>query len=161
MRHLKSGRKFSRTTDHRKWLMRNLATSLLESGRITTTEAKAKELRRHVDRLITAAKPDDLAQRMRPGVGPPCPVYGDPLPGQLLQRPFQLTFDGAPRGLLLPARKAGAVVLQHDLDIHFSNPGDERRLFVRSEEHTSELQSRQYLVCRLLLQLVSLQISGR
>ena len=63
MRHGKSGRKFSRTTDHRKWLMRNLVTSLLESGRITTTEAKAKELRRHVERLITAAKPDDLAAR--------------------------------------------------------------------------------------------------
>ncbi len=71
MRHLKSGRKFSRTTDHRKWLMRNLVTSLLESGRITTTEAKAKELRRHVDRLITAAKPDDLAASSSPTS---CPV---------------------------------------------------------------------------------------
>jgi len=70
MRHLKSGRKFSRTTDHRKWLMRNLVTSLLESGRITTTEAKAKELRRHVDRLITAAKPDDLAARRHANILP-------------------------------------------------------------------------------------------
>jgi large subunit ribosomal protein L17 len=63
MRHGKSGRKFSRDTDHRKWLMRNLVTSLIESGRITTTEAKAKELRRHIDRLITAAKADDLSAR--------------------------------------------------------------------------------------------------
>jgi len=63
MRHAKSGRKFSRDTDHRKWLMRNLVTSLIESGRITTTEAKAKELRRHIDRLITAAKADDLSAR--------------------------------------------------------------------------------------------------
>ncbi|HVC99602.1 MAG TPA: 50S ribosomal protein L17 [Candidatus Dormibacteraeota bacterium] len=63
MRHGKSGRKFSRDTDHRKWLMRNLVTSLIDAGRITTTEAKAKELRRHVDRLITAAKGDDLAAR--------------------------------------------------------------------------------------------------
>ena len=63
MRHGKSGRKFSRSTDHRKWLMRNLVTSLLESGRISTTEAKAKELRRHVERLITAAKADDLNAR--------------------------------------------------------------------------------------------------
>ena len=61
MRHNKSGRAFSRDTDHRKWLMRNLITSLLESGRITTTEPKAKELRRYVDRLITAAKPNDVA----------------------------------------------------------------------------------------------------
>jgi large subunit ribosomal protein L17 len=63
MRHSKSGRKFNRDTDHRKWLMRNLVTSLLESGRISTTEAKAKELRRHVERLITAAKADDLNAR--------------------------------------------------------------------------------------------------
>ncbi len=63
MRHQKSGRKFNRDTDHRKALMRNLCTSLLETGRLTTTEARAKELRRWVDRLITAAKADDLAAR--------------------------------------------------------------------------------------------------
>ena len=45
--------------------MRNLCTSLLEHGRITTTEAKAKELRRWVERLITEAKADDLAARRR------------------------------------------------------------------------------------------------
>jgi large subunit ribosomal protein L17 len=65
MRHQKSGRKFSRDTDHRKALMRNLCTALLERGRITTTEAKAKELRRWVERLITEAKADDLAARRR------------------------------------------------------------------------------------------------
>jgi large subunit ribosomal protein L17 len=65
MRHQKSGRKFSRDTDHRKALMRNLCTALLERGRITTTEAKAKELRRWVERLITQAKADDLAARRR------------------------------------------------------------------------------------------------
>ena len=43
--------------------MRNLCTSLLESGRITTTEARAKELRRWVDRLITTAKAQDIAAR--------------------------------------------------------------------------------------------------
>ena len=43
MRHQKSGRHFNRDTDARKALMRNLCTSLLESGRITTTEARAKE----------------------------------------------------------------------------------------------------------------------
>ena len=65
MRHQKSGRRFNRDTDARKALMRNLCTSLLEHGRITTTEAKAKELRRWVDRLITEAKGDDLAARRR------------------------------------------------------------------------------------------------
>jgi large subunit ribosomal protein L17 len=65
MRHLKSGRHFNRDHNARKALMRNLCTSLLEHGRITTTEAKAKELRRWVDRLITEAKADDVAARRR------------------------------------------------------------------------------------------------
>jgi len=65
MRHQKSGRRFNRDTDARKALMRNLCTSLLESGRITTTEARAKELRRWVERLITTAKAQDIATRRR------------------------------------------------------------------------------------------------
>jgi len=65
MRHQKSGRHFNRDTDSRKALMRNLCTSLLESGRITTTEAKAKELRRWVERLITTAKDQDVNARRR------------------------------------------------------------------------------------------------
>ena len=63
MRHQKSGRHFNRDTDARKALMRNLCSSLLQHGRIETTEAKAKELRRWVDRLITTAKANDLAAR--------------------------------------------------------------------------------------------------
>jgi len=65
MRHHKSGRHLNRDTNARKALMRNLCTSLLEHGQITTTEAKAKELRRWVERLITEAKADDLAARRR------------------------------------------------------------------------------------------------
>src|SRR5437879_12200801 len=65
MRHQKSGRHFNRDTDARKALMRNLCTSLLESGRITTTEARAKELRRWVERLITTAKDQDVNARRR------------------------------------------------------------------------------------------------
>lgn len=65
MRHQKSGRRLNRDTNARKALMRNLCTSLLDAGRITTTEAKAKELRRWVDRIITTAKDDDLAARRR------------------------------------------------------------------------------------------------
>ena len=65
MRHQKSGRRFNRDTNSRKALMRNLCTSLLETGRITTTEPKAKELRRWVERLITTAKDDDLNARRR------------------------------------------------------------------------------------------------
>ena len=63
MRHQKSGRRFNRDTNSRKALMRNLCSNLLEHGRITTTEARAKELRRWVERLITTAKAGDLAAR--------------------------------------------------------------------------------------------------
>jgi large subunit ribosomal protein L17 len=63
MRHGRSGRKFSRDTDHREALMRNLITSLVRHGRIETTEAKAKELRRWAERVITAAKADDVNAR--------------------------------------------------------------------------------------------------
>jgi large subunit ribosomal protein L17 len=65
VRHRKAGRHFNRDTNARRALLRNLSTSLLEHGRITTTEAKAKELKRHVERLITIAKADDLAARRR------------------------------------------------------------------------------------------------
>src|SRR5437879_8564897 len=65
MRRQKSRRRFNRDTDSRKALMRKLCTSLLESGRITTTEAKAKELRRWVERLITTAKDQDVNARRK------------------------------------------------------------------------------------------------
>jgi large subunit ribosomal protein L17 len=53
MRHRKSGRKLGRNASHRKALFNNLVTSLLEHGRIETTEAKAKELRGFADSTIT------------------------------------------------------------------------------------------------------------
>ena len=65
MRHSKSGRKLSRTPSHRKALMRNLAKALITHGRITTTEMKAKELRRVVEPLVTLAKADTLAARRK------------------------------------------------------------------------------------------------
>jgi large subunit ribosomal protein L17 len=63
MRHQKAGRKFARSTAHRKAMSRNLVTSLLDHGRIQTTEAKGKELRRWVEKLITTAKTDNVAAR--------------------------------------------------------------------------------------------------
>ena len=56
MRHRKSGRRLGRNSSHRKAMFRNMATSLLEHGRIQTTDSKAKELRRVVERLITLSK---------------------------------------------------------------------------------------------------------
>jgi large subunit ribosomal protein L17 len=63
MRHLKQGRKLGRTTAHRKALLRNLVTALLEHERIITTEPKAKELRRVADRLVTLGKRRSLHAR--------------------------------------------------------------------------------------------------
>ncbi len=56
MRHLKSGRKLGRNPSHRKAMYRNMVTSLMEHGRIQTTEAKAKELRRIADRVINLGR---------------------------------------------------------------------------------------------------------
>ena len=53
MRHEKSGRRFGRTSAHRRAMFRNMVTSLIEHERITTTEAKAKELRRHAEKTIS------------------------------------------------------------------------------------------------------------
>ena len=56
-------RKLGRTADHRKAMLRNMATSLILNGKIETTEMKAKELRSVVDELITLAKRGDLHAR--------------------------------------------------------------------------------------------------
>jgi large subunit ribosomal protein L17 len=63
MRHLKSGRKLNRTASHRWALMRNLITCLLRDERIQTTDPKAKEVRRWVDRVITLGKQGSLHAR--------------------------------------------------------------------------------------------------
>ncbi|MCB9072178.1 MAG: 50S ribosomal protein L17 [Bdellovibrionaceae bacterium] len=63
MRHRRKTKYFSRKTNPRKALLRGLVTSLVEHGRIKTTLAKAKELRRHVERAITLGKKDSLHAR--------------------------------------------------------------------------------------------------
>src|ERR1041385_686207 len=55
MRHQVSGRKYGRNTPHRRAMFRNLAANLVLHERIETTDAKAKELRRIAERLITKA----------------------------------------------------------------------------------------------------------
>jgi len=56
MRHRKSGRKLGRNASHRDAMFRNLVTSLLDLEKVQTTDAKAKELRRIAERLITLGK---------------------------------------------------------------------------------------------------------
>ena len=63
MRHAKRSFKLGRDSGHRRSLIANLLKALIFSGRIETTVAKAKELRRHADKMITLAKKDSLHAR--------------------------------------------------------------------------------------------------
>lgn len=65
MRHNMMGRRLSRSTKHRKALLRNLATELFRHNRIKTTEAKAKSVQPMAEKLITLAKRGDLHARRR------------------------------------------------------------------------------------------------
>jgi large subunit ribosomal protein L17 len=63
MRHRVGGRKLSRTSAHRTALFRNMAAALIKHEQITTTVAKAKELRPYTEKLITLAKKGGLSNR--------------------------------------------------------------------------------------------------
>lgn len=63
MRHRKSGRHLNRTSSHREAMFKNMCISLVEHEVIKTTLPKAKELRRHIEPLITLAKQDTVANR--------------------------------------------------------------------------------------------------
>lgn len=63
MHHRKSGRKLNRNSSHRKAMFQNMAVSMFKHELIKTTLAKAKELRRVVEPLITLAKTDSVANR--------------------------------------------------------------------------------------------------
>lgn len=65
MRHGLAHRKLNRTSEHRKAMFANMASSLIEHEQIVTTLPKAKELRPIVEKLITLAKKGDLAARRR------------------------------------------------------------------------------------------------
>ncbi len=63
MRHRKEGKKFHRKTGQRRAFLRNLANNLIRTGKIETTEIRAKALRPAVERLVTIAKKQTLAGR--------------------------------------------------------------------------------------------------
>ena len=63
MRHKSGGRKLQRTSAHRTALFRNMSAALIKHEQITTTVAKAKELRPYVEKLVTLAKRGGLANR--------------------------------------------------------------------------------------------------
>ncbi len=63
MRHKSGGRKLQRTSAHRIAMFRNMSASLIKHEQITTTVAKAKELRPYVEKLVTLAKKGGLSNR--------------------------------------------------------------------------------------------------
>ncbi len=63
MRHRKSGKRLGRNTSHRRAMMRNMVTSFFNSEKLTTTDVRAKELRKLVEKLITLARHGDLHSR--------------------------------------------------------------------------------------------------
>ena len=63
MRHRKAGVKLNMTSSHKHAMFRNMVTSLFKHDRIRTTDAKAKELRRWADHMVTLAKRGDLHAR--------------------------------------------------------------------------------------------------
>lgn len=63
MRHKLGGRKLQRTSSHRRALLRNMSAALIKHEQITTTTAKARELRPYVEKLITLAKHGGLSNR--------------------------------------------------------------------------------------------------
>ena len=63
MRHRVGGRKLQRTASHRTALFRNMSAALIKHEQITTTVAKAKELRPYVEKLVTLAKKGGLSNR--------------------------------------------------------------------------------------------------
>lgn len=65
MRHRKNTIKLNRTSSHRRCLFANMLKSLIEHGRIETTVAKGKILKRYADKMVTLAKTNTLASRRR------------------------------------------------------------------------------------------------
>jgi large subunit ribosomal protein L17 len=63
VRHRRKGRRFGVQPDHRRLMLANLACSVLDHGRIKTTEARAKEVKPIVEKMITMGKAGDLGSR--------------------------------------------------------------------------------------------------
>ena len=69
MRHRVGGRKLQRTSSHRAALFRNMAAALIKHEQITTTVAKAKELRPYVEKLVTSPSAADCRTAVSPSRG--------------------------------------------------------------------------------------------
>lgn len=67
MRDARRGRKFGRETDQRRALLSGLASSLIINGKIKTTEARAKEVRKYLEPIITKARTQTMTARRQAG----------------------------------------------------------------------------------------------
>jgi large subunit ribosomal protein L17 len=109
MRHHSVTRKFGREKKQRAALLMSLATSLIEREAITTTEAKAKELRPFVEKLVTRAKPGTIAARRvlvsRVGIAPAKKLV------ETLAPKYKERAGGYTRITKLPARKSDGAPL--------------------------------------------------
>ena len=122
MRHRKDNRKLGRPTDQRLALLRELVASLLTYGRIRTTEAKAKEARRFLERLITIALKETVAARRQ---ARRLLAVGSPVNAELVWMLFEIapavsSRPGAGGGYTRvtrvgPRRGDGAMVVQLEL----------------------------------------------
>ena len=103
MPHQTHQRKFGRTTDQRKAMLRNLTLSVLRYERVKTTEAKAKEVRRFVDGMIDLGKDGSLEARRRATAWLPEPVIVEKVFDDLAKR-FTDRTSGYVRTTRLPRR---------------------------------------------------------
>lgn len=108
MRHHNQNRTFGRPRNQRTALLRGLALSLFEHERITTTEAKAKELRPYVEKIITRGKNDTVASRrlVMSTLGEPKDALVQKLFGDIAKR-YQDRNGGYTRIIKLGDTKAG------------------------------------------------------
>ncbi len=110
MRHRIVGRKLGRTSSHRLAMLRNMATSLLMHERIRTTDARAKELRKVVDRMITLGKRGDLHARRQAAAVVRGPLATQKLFSELADR-FRKVAGGYTRIVKLGPRHGDGAML--------------------------------------------------
>ncbi len=148
MRHLKSGRKLSRTSSHRWALIRNLITSLLRDEKIQTTDPKAKELRRWADRVITLGKQGSLhARRQALGIVQDKAVVRklfDSIAPRFKDRPggyTRIVKVGIRHGDAAPLSLVELVSTTHDATEKAGSGGKKKSRRARRREHAKEAEA--------------------
>ena len=104
MKHLRKNRKFGRETKQRKELLRDLMRALVAHSKITTTQAKAKGLKVHIEKLVTKAKAKNIAN-IRALTSQLGAEYAKKLTGELADK-FANRRGGYTRIINLPRRKS-------------------------------------------------------